>query len=158
MMRCDHLSRGISKASLNMDLMSACKQESTKSTRFKKKKHLCFKTTNNRVQTSKPQAPKFCPKCKWEYSMTKGECEDTCVWKCCGRVGGTSWDFKSLYLNYLISSFCSCRQVEVQHLEPLSVVFQALINLPKCETGRLKHGPPSARELIAPQMSISINV
>lgn len=31
-------------------------------------------------------------------------------------------DFEGLYLNSLVSGFCSCRQVEVQHLEPFSVM------------------------------------
>lgn len=35
----------------------------------------------------------------------------------------TSCDFKGLYLNPLVSSFCSCCQVEVQHLRPFSDVF-----------------------------------
>lgn len=44
-----------------MDLMSVCNQKSDKINNIFKKIYICFKTTNNRVQTSNPQAQKFTP-------------------------------------------------------------------------------------------------
>lgn len=42
----------------------------------------------------------------------------------------TGRDFEGLYLNSMVSSFCSCRQVEVQHLEPFSVMLLGHSNKP----------------------------